>query len=1602
MASDDEISTFLSSPLVRWVSSLVPGTGEVTWPVLAQGVVLFQTLESLETGINLEIDTEPSDTAARARNMKLVVNSIKKFYSESLNQMLMLPLPSPRDLSLIPPSSTSLQQMENLLLLLLGAAVQSEHKQDIVIAIKNLPLDTQHGIVDRIRAVTDNPNLVWNKDFNNPTTMGESQRDVMYQVLVEHATRLIKERDELNEQLSTLLLEVGVKSPHVADGEQLTTASNHAMVEVAEYKAKARRLRQQLEEKTEQLSETKEELEKLQDITAKLKTENLELCQDARAAKTYRDELDVLRERAEKVDKLEAELLRYKDKMNDIEFFKSRVEELREDNRILVETKEMLEEQLAGSRKRCEVVLGLENDIIKYKGEIERLQHDREHDRNKIKDLAEENAALTLSQKNSLSESQSLQAEMQVMKGNYGKDLNILSDQLGKDAVSRVHRLELENQRLQRELEAAKTDRNKIEKEAAYEFEMENKKVQASISRLEEQGRRDNQALMKVEQEVIEARREKENLQTVVDTLKQQNKNLQIEKDTEVESLSKQVTSLNARAAHTQNQQLALVQEENKKLISELTVLQTQVTKASHEKERLAHNVNAMKVKLESFDESEHRRQKLEREKQDLVAELEKLSLIQDQYEMLQDEAKTATDQVSSLNERLTQNAQRLDEAQSEAMKLKVENGKLLRKVDSIKNENQNITWIEQEKDSLKQTVAQMKATIDNLQKTQAKQDELEIKAMTANNENLKLQRQMETMNRKVEELDRENNEIETENKKMQKTIETLKVTARRVNQLESENLELEGQHHKVERENKSLVREIERLKQTMEVKDLSLDENASKLAAAERELEKHRKEVDMAAKHDSKQVELEAANQELASQCMMDKRALIDLREELVKEKIAAEKLSAQIEAIVGQLAAVGISHKQDGSLQGIDKIQRMKEEVRKVTIAAVERSKQIEVKNTTEERVNVLQAERDELSNELAKLRVAAVGREDKETAWTNQLNNIQEEMVVINKEKACLQVENRTLQSQSSSLLAQINTLQSEHSKLESELSRSTQSEKEMKQELNQLLADQTRLQRLHDQLQSDYDRLSTERDDLKLSERTLRMEISKLKDSAETVSQGQDDIIKAKEAIDMERETLKMDKKTLSNLRSEHSRLKDDFRSLFTANERMKTEYCNLQTDYKTLKTENNQLKLRHTDLQGKVGDAREQITILDVENTKITNRCEVLHQLNLSLEEDRKSLMSQVSLLLSQYHDLLTQTLDDKEHFHEEEREYSDKMNNLRRQKEKLEEKIMEQYKKMENSTPKKKGIGFTLVRKMRKAGSNMFLASPSGRSRSRNQDTEQDSSSLGSGGNDSMDSGGQSPAENMLGGDTVMEMQGEKMMFRRGVTLPPMVGGHETDSDAGNIADNDSLASYLSGHLPDNDLDLTDHIPTRDTGLMAPRENTFNSSRDRDNRDRENREIRDNMEFDTNSYHSTNLTNLTTPQSNRKSFDKQPRSISRVYLSSGEEPVGGGRGWRREGEEPRLTSWRRTHDESLLNSNNSSLLRRIDDSFSKESSLPSFTSETNLPPIPARRPSAAGDSAPNRPPKPNRSNNNTDDEDSKKDKDSNNSDSSIWYEYGCV
>lgn len=93
------------------------------------------------------------------------------------------------------------------------------------------------------------------------------------------------------------------------------------------------------EEKSENLLELREELDDKKARFDKLRQESQEWFTEAKRAAAYRDEVDILRERAERADRLEIEVQKYREKLGDSDFYKSRVEELREDNRVLLESK---------------------------------------------------------------------------------------------------------------------------------------------------------------------------------------------------------------------------------------------------------------------------------------------------------------------------------------------------------------------------------------------------------------------------------------------------------------------------------------------------------------------------------------------------------------------------------------------------------------------------------------------------------------------------------------------------------------------------------------------------------------------------------------------------------------------------------------------------------------------------------------------------------------------------------------------------------------------------------------------------------------------------------------------------------------------------------------------------------------------------------------------------------------------------------------------------------------------------------------------------------------------------------------------------------------
>lgn len=109
---------------------------------------------------------------------------------------------------------------------------------------------------------------------------------------------------------------------------------------------------------------------------------------------------------------------------------------------------------------------------------------------------------------------------------------------------------------------------------------------------------------------------------------------------------------------------------------------------------------------------------------------------------------------------------------------------------------------------------------------------------------------------------------------------------------------------------------------------------------------------------------------------------------------------------------------------------------------------------------------------------------------------------------------------------------------------------------------------------------------------------------------------------------------------------------------------------------------------------------------------------MLQQNNHSLDTDRKKLMDHVSQIFAQYHELLTNSLEDKQYYHAEEKIHTERVNDLRRQKEKLEEKVMEYYRKLDNCSPKKKPLMTNIVKKVRKAGSELMNRVPSKNRRS--------------------------------------------------------------------------------------------------------------------------------------------------------------------------------------------------------------------------------------------------------------------------------------------
>uniref|UniRef100_A0A2R9BVA2 Coiled-coil domain containing 88A n=1 Tax=Pan paniscus TaxID=9597 RepID=A0A2R9BVA2_PANPA len=1346
------LEQFMTSPLVTWVKTFGPlaagnGTNLDEYVALVDGVFLNQVMLQINPKLESQRVNKKvnNDASLRMHNLSILVRQIKFYYQETLQQLIMMSLPNVLIIGKNPFSEQGTEEVKKLLLLLLGCAVQCQKKEEFIERIQGLDFDTKAAVAAHIQEVTHNQENVFDLQWMEVTDMSQEDIEPLLKNMALHLKRLIDERDEHSETIIELSEErdglhflphasSSAQSPCGSPGMKRTESRQHLSVELADAKAKIRRLRQELEEKTEQLLDCKQELEQMEIELKRLQQENMNLLSDARSARMYRDELDALREKAVRVDKLESEVSRYKERLHDIEFYKARVEELKEDNQVLLETKTMLEDQLEGTRARSDKLHELEKENLQLKAKLHDMEMERDMDRKKIEELMEENMTLEMAQKQSMDESLHLGWELEQIsrtselseapQKSLGHEVNELTS-------SRLLKLEMENQSLTKTVEELRTTVDSVEGNASkiLKMEKENQRLSKKVEILENEIVQEKQSLQNCQNLSKDLMKEKAQLEKTIETLRE-NSERQIKiLEQENEHLNQTVSSLRQRSQISAEARVKDIEKENKILHESIKETSSKLSKIEFEKRQI-------KKELEHYKEKGERKIK-----------------------KTLDSFKNLTFQLESLEKENSQ----LDE----------ENLELRRNVESLKCASMKMAQLQLENKELESEKEQLKKGLELLKASFKKTERLEVSYQGLDIENQRLQKTLENSNKKIQQLESELQDLEMENQTLQKNLEELKISSKRLEQLEKENKSLEQETSQLEKDKKQLEKENKRLRQQAEIKDTTLEENNVKIGNLEKENKTLSKEIGIYKESCVRLKELEKENKELVKRATIDIKTLVTLREDLVSEKLKTQQMNNDLEKLTHELEKIGLNKERllhdeqstddsrykllESKLESTlkksleikeEKIaalearleestnynQQLRQELKTVKknyealkqrqdeermvqssppISGEDNKWERESQETTRELLKVkdrlievernnatLQAEKQALKTQLKQLETQNNNLQAQILALQRQTVSLQEQNTTLQTQNAKLQVENSTLNSQSTSLMNQNAQLLIQQSSLENENESVIKEREDLKSLYDSLIKDHEKLELLHERQASEYESLISKHGTLKSAHKNLEVEHRDLEDRYNQLLKQKGQLEDLEKMLKVEQEKMLLENKNHETVAAEYKKLCGENDRLNHTYSQLLKETEVLQTDHKNLKSLLNNSKLEQTRLEAEFSKLKEQYQQLDITSTKLNNQCELLSQLKGNLEEENRHLLDQIQTLMLQNRTLLEQNMESKDLFHVEQRQYIDKLNELRRQKEKLEEKIMDQYKFYDPSPPRRRGNWITL--KMRK------------------------------------------------------------------------------------------------------------------------------------------------------------------------------------------------------------------------------------------------------------------------------------------------------------
>lgn len=346
---------------------------------LADGVAIAHCLAQVDPSFfdsewiaKLKADVPDNNWRLKLSNLKKVLKGILDFYADVLGQHIQdFHMP---DLPVIAERG-DIVQTGRLLQLVLGCAVNCDKKQQYIEEIMGMEEAVQHVVMNAIQELMTK---------ETPASPGGEALSAVADQLKRTETELnqtISSRDELLQRCHELDFQVASlreENLHLRSERGKMDSQLNVSDEVEDPTTPIGRKFQQLQRQVETLQESLEVVEShKEDLLIKVdlqarelaetKNKNDELTAVVQETSSLKDELDILRDRAAKAEKMEAAVDTYKRKLEDAADAKRQLKLLEEKNAAYVEQTLGLEEELRKST-------ALKAQVEAFKRQVQELQ----------------------------------------------------------------------------------------------------------------------------------------------------------------------------------------------------------------------------------------------------------------------------------------------------------------------------------------------------------------------------------------------------------------------------------------------------------------------------------------------------------------------------------------------------------------------------------------------------------------------------------------------------------------------------------------------------------------------------------------------------------------------------------------------------------------------------------------------------------------------------------------------------------------------------------------------------------------------------------------------------------------------------------------------------------------------------------------------------------------------------------------------------------------------------------------------------------------------------------------------------------------------------